>query len=204
MKDLFEVKALFYSHGQYKLRKYLEIKRRSIEIASPDLLVIMMNPGSSRPEEGFAENILVDTVYDTTQTRIAKVMKRCGFSYCRVLNLSDLREASAKKFCENLKELNSQYPEHCIFHRNREDELSTLFVAGVPVIKAWGVNKKLTDLAKLADGFLRNSDARTVGMQKSNSCLYYHPLPRNPKKQREWAEFICSSLNNGSYNAELS
>ena len=52
MKRDFEVTGLYYESNGYKLRKYLDIHRKGSDQHIPDLMVVMMNPGSSYPLDG--------------------------------------------------------------------------------------------------------------------------------------------------------
>ncbi|WP_272689744.1 hypothetical protein [Providencia sp. PROV033] len=92
MSAKFEVTGLFYESNGFKLRKYLNIKRANITLDKPDLMVVMMNPGSSYPLDGIDNNFFQSEAQpDTTQQQIMRVMDAVGFDYARILNLSDLR-----------------------------------------------------------------------------------------------------------------
>ena len=104
MKTDFEINGLFYENKNLLCRKYLDIKRNEAISNKPDLMVVMMNPGSSRPEDGNEKNIIASkAVPDKTQDQIMKVMNNCNFNYARILNLSDLREAKSKVFYSKLE-----------------------------------------------------------------------------------------------------
>ena len=77
----------FYNNGQHSFRKYLNIKRIDFRIANPDLMVVMMNPGSSKqyPEYMDCFDCEVLTNPDYTQYRIMKIMNVCNFNYARIL-----------------------------------------------------------------------------------------------------------------------
>ena len=47
MKNLFDISGLFYEKNNLKFRKYLNIKKKKSTLLYPDLMIIMMNPGSS-------------------------------------------------------------------------------------------------------------------------------------------------------------
>ena len=106
MKTDFEINGLFYENKNLLCRKYLDIKRNEAISNKSDLMVVMMNPGSSRPEDGNEKNIIASkAVPDKTQDQIMKVMNNCNFNYARILNLSDLREAKSKVFYSHNPEL---------------------------------------------------------------------------------------------------
>lgn len=99
MKKQFKITGLYYAELGFKFRKYLDIKRVDTDITTPDIMVVMMNPGSSRPIDGIDNNKLESlAVPDNTQSQIMKVMLNSNLQYARILNLSDLREAKSNIF----------------------------------------------------------------------------------------------------------
>ncbi|MBA6413393.1 DUF1643 domain-containing protein [Parahaliea sp. F7430] len=194
MSGKFEVTGLFYESNGYKLRKYLDIKRVGVGFNEPDLMVVMMNPGSSYPLDGIDNNSAPSEAEpDTTQQQIMKVMNAAEFNYARILNLSDLRTPDSSELYRFLRSEESSAVEHSIFSQNRRSELEHLFVSGIPVIFAWGVNRALIPLAKQAIETLcvRNP----LGILKPNTRYsYYHPLPRIYAKQLEWVQHVTSQI----------
>ncbi|MFV7769387.1 hypothetical protein [Shewanella marisflavi] len=192
MSTKFEVKGLFYESNGYKLRRYLDIKRFGIVLNEPDLMVVIMNPGSSYPLDGIDNNsVPSEAEPDTTQQQIMKVMDAAEFNYARILNLSDLRTPDSKELYRFLKSEESSAVEHSIFSPSRKSELAQLFVVGIPVIFGWGVNQALIPLAKQAIHALCISNP--LGILKPNTRYsYYHPLPRIYAKQLEWVQHVTS------------
>ena len=197
MSTKFEVKGLFYESRGYKLRKYLNIKRVGVVLNQPDLMVVMMNPGSSYPLDGIDNNSKPsEAAPDSTQQQIMKVMEAALFNYARILNLSDLRTSDSNELYCFLKSEESSTVEHSIFSPNRKFELAELFVHGVPVIFGWGVNRALIPLAKKAVEAL--SISHPLGILKPNTRYsYYHPLPRIYAKQLEWVRDVVSQAKDG-------
>ena len=192
MKTNFEINGLFYENKNLLYRKYLDIKRNETITNNPDLMVVMMNPGSSRPEDDNEKNTIASkAVPDKTQDQIIKVMNNCNFNHARILNLSDLREAKSKVFYSKLDELKT-IP-HSIFDDDRINDFETLFVKSIPVIFAWGVDKKLEALALKA--IERINEPRPFGLLKERTTsAYYHPLPQNYYEQERWCEEISKML----------
>ncbi|QHB32948.1 DUF1643 domain-containing protein [Yersinia canariae] len=192
MSAEFEVTGLFYESNGFKLRKYLDLKRVSIILDAPDLMVVMMNPGSSFPLDGKDNNSLPSEARpDTTQLQIMKVMDALKFNYARILNLSDLRTPDSGELYRFLKSDECSLVEHSIFSPNRQSELEQLFVVDVPVIFGWGVNQALVPLARLAIEALRIINP--LGILKPNTRYsYYHPLPKIYAKQLEWVQHVIS------------
>lgn len=192
MNTKFEVTGFFYESNEYKLRKYLDIKRVGTGLCIPDLMVVMMNPGSSFPLDGIDNNSVVSEAEpDNTQQQIMKVMNAASFDYARVLNLSDLRTPDSSELYRFLKSDESNSVDHSIFSLSRKAELNRLFVKDTPVIFGWGVNRALVPLAKLAIETL--CIGNPLGMLKLNTKYsYYHPLPRIYAKQLEWVQHVTS------------
>lgn len=192
MIEEFYITGLFYESQGYKFRQHLDIKRRSSDLAQPDLMVVMMNPGSSYPIDGIENNTKPSKAKpDNTQNQIMKVMDSSDFDYARVLNLSDLRTPDSNVLYEFIKSEESKTINHSIFHLNRSDELKSLFIKKVPVIFGWGVNEALIPLAKIAIEALDIEKPLGI-LKKGTKYSYYHPLPREHKKRLEWVHHVTS------------
>ena len=194
MNTEFDIAGLFYKDKGYKFRKYLDIKRKGIVQQGPDLMVVMMNPGSSYPLNG-EDNSLIPTPTkpDNTQHQIMKVMNVASFNYARILNLSDLRTPDSKKLVAFIKSDQSKKVDHSIFNQSRKDDLDELFIRNISVIFGWGVNKALVPLAKQAIeaiGIKNPLGELKVGTE----CSYYHPLPQNYPAQQKWIQCITNQL----------
>ncbi len=194
MKDKFEVIGLFYTINDYKFRKYLDIKLKTSKKTNPDLMVVMMNPGSSYPVDKNDNNTKPSVaVPDRTQDQIMKVMRKASFEYARILNLSDLRTPNSKELYAFIKSEKSKDIPHTIFGSKRKKDFNSLFIKDVPIIYAWGVNSSLTELAKLA--IYKIKHPCPIGLKKdSEKYAYYHPLPRTSNKQAEWVEMVSKKL----------
>lgn len=194
MRNKFEVTGLFYRQGDYKCRKYLDIKRVDSNSKFPDVMVVMMNPGSSYPLDKIDNNTVASSaVPDKTQDQIMRIMDNSNFDYARILNLSDLRTPKSNDLYKFIKSSESKTFPHSIFDGKRREELKSLFVQGVPVIYGWGVNKALESLAKSAIEAI-NCPA-PVGLKKEETQYsYYHPLPQVYKDQIEWVKVVTEQL----------
>jgi len=195
MRDNFKITGLFYENRGFRFRKFLNIIKNDTDCIIPDLMVVMMNPGSSRPLNDIDSfNFETETVPDRTQDQIMKLMVNCGYNYARILNLSDLREPKSSNFYSKLVELKDLNIHHSIFSDDRNEDFNTLFVKGIPVILAWGVNNNLFELAAIAKDKI-GSDSTVIGLQKvGEEYAFYHPLPQNYNKQLEWVETITNKL----------
>ncbi len=171
-----------------------------------DAVVVMMNPGSSRPlercEEGEVERFsggekaLVLTQPDTTQYQVMRVAVACGWSHVRVLNLSDLREAKSAAFLARVEGLAGQRGggAHSLFSEGRAAECAVGLRRRVgPVLVGWGQDPRLLPLAAQCVGAL--GDVERVGVASEwNSLLYAHPSPMLQRMKVAWLGAVVSAL----------
>ena len=199
----YNIEGLFYEAHGLKLRKFLDIKHVDCHLKNPDVMVVMMNPGSSHPIDGIDNNsIPTKACPDSTQFQIMKVMKNAGLQYCRIINLSDLRTPSSGDLYRFIHSDGGKKIDHSIFSSTREQELDALFIRGVPVVYAWGVNDALKDLARSAINRLNVKNPAGIKKQASD-CAYYHALPRIHSKQLEWVDTVSSQLKMSSDTGNL-
>lgn len=194
LREKFTITGYFYNIQQYSFRKFLNIKRKTNPLQKPDIIVIMMNPGASKQQKGFSYefNTEVPTIPDKTQDQIMKVMNNTNLNYARILNLSDIREPKSKIFIEKIKILNEKKIPHSIFCQQRKKDFTKLFIPKIPVICAWGVNPKLTPIAKTAFNKIKNE--KIIGIKKNSNYSFYHPLPQNNTLQKKWVQTISNLL----------
>ena len=194
MRDEFEVTGLFYELEGHKLRKYLDIKKIGDSLKIPDLMVVMMNPGSSYPLDRIDNNTKPTAAEpDNTQDQIMKVMQNTSLCYARVLNLSDIRTSDSDVLYKFLKSDESESIDHSIFSDSRKPDLQNLFIKGVPVVFGWGVNSALVPLAKRAIDALSIDNPHGL-LKPKTEYSFYHPLPRIYKKQLEWVQNVTSQI----------
>ena len=194
MKENFEVWGCFYRLNGLHCRKYLDIKKWNSSLEKPDLLVVMMNPGNSKPIDGkYLNNRMVGAISDRTQHQIMRLMENCGYGYSRIINLTDIQETKSKRLFSILTDIEKKNMAHSIFDPRRREELDALVPENATTVFAWGVAEELTELAQAAmDRFegsivygLRKDDRRTA---------YYHPLPPSYPKQVKWVNEISQQL----------
>jgi len=190
MNETFEIDGFFYQIGDKNFRKYLDIKRKKSKITLPDLMVVMMNPGSSFPIDGIDNNTkATPAIPDKTQEQIIKVMINCNYHFARILNLSDLRTPKSEALYKFLKSDESKNIPHSIFSTERLEDFKSLYIPDVPIIYAWGVHNALEDLAK--EAIERINHSNPIGWKKKGKeRAYYHPLPRSKNEQLEWVDKI--------------
>ncbi len=194
MKNDFFITGLFYELNELKCRKYMNIRKKGTELEIPDLLVVMMNPGKSKPIDGIDNNNReTEAIPDQTQNQIMRIMINCEFEYARILNLSDARETSSEEFYQMIPQFESEKIAHSIFDNRRKDDLEIFLVKDVATIFAWGVDNALTELAKTAIEKIETKNIYGIKKEKTEFA-YYHPLPPNSHKQKEWVEKITEQI----------
>lgn len=226
LKELFRCMGNFYSlslNGQsFPCRSSLEILAINEDFGkqmienSPDALVVMMNPGSSRPinhdyeEKSYhVDNLerlinyreFVPTRPDNSQYQIMRLMVGQGWKHVRILNLSDLRSGNSgqfKKMFISAAESDASHP-HSIFHSDRRQELFGLTYMEEPaVIFAWGKTTFLSEFATEAISIF-HIYPRLCGIKvKGDSVSYYHANQRTPDRLRGWLSKIEMQLNTKS------
>lgn len=201
MRKKFQITGCFYELNDFKFRKFLNIVRNNSDQKSPDLMVVMMNPGSSKPVNGNNNyNKESEAVPDRTQDQIIRLMNNLGFDYARILNLSDLREPKSSVFYDSINKLENHNIAHSIFDLKRSKDFEELFIRDIPVVFAWGVNKKLLSLA--IQTINRIGETKPIGLNKKGfDYAYYHPLPQNYTKQKEWIEKVAEMIR-GNHNVK--
>lgn len=174
--------ARFYNKNY---RSELHIQIGDISFKNADLYVVMMNPGSSKPYSD--SDALQPCVEDPTQLQIVRLMKKLNRRFAKVINLSDYRCPRSSVFLEKIKKLPDN---HSIFCKTRSVELKNILHDGsVEIVCAWGLNSKLTHLAKQALVALK--DRKLYGYPRNNLTnkpLFRHPLPRKRNLQEEWVD----------------
>jgi hypothetical protein len=200
----YEVSGYFYrSHGK-PCRRELYIKTKGCS-SSVDLLVIMMNPGSSHPKntpdykniskEMFEK--IVPTEPDKTQHQIMDFMKKHDFKHACILNLSDLCNQKSE-------ELTSATILPCSNFNTPDSARKTIenYAPNVQnIVVAWGCKRMFKPLilnAKLALAERKNTVVFGFNQLKDNkSNFFYHPLVRD----KNWLENLsqinfCSTSEN--------
>jgi hypothetical protein len=217
-----ELKKTFRCYGHfYRLcvegiepplcRSVLEITSLSREaIGLPDAVVIMMNPGSSRPiEDGDTDSLLsmplpagfqkplVLTQPDNTQYQIMRIMVSRHWKHVRVLNISDLRDPKSPSFIARTQKL-AVLPggaTHSLFCEARTAECEQMLrrKPGAPFILGWGQDAGLIPLAKQCLACIEGERIITVPAG-NDPALTAHPSPMLQSKKEEWLATILAAF----------
>lgn len=219
LKKSFDVFGHFYEleigRSKFNCRSLLEIKIKDFDSKfdkKTDAIVIMMNPGSSRPIDVkyrgaslvksalFSSRLVKDvipTYPDNAQYQIMRVMKKQKWRYVRILNLSDLRNGNSDDFSLDFtkaSEVDESHP-HSIIHPGREHEFDKYVYDenNGPVIAAWGNIKILHPFAKNA--LIKLKHKSVVGV-KDNNCPYVfkYASPYRKSHKLNWLVEVESEL----------
>ncbi|MHC4993614.1 MAG: hypothetical protein ACYTGQ_01030 [Planctomycetota bacterium] len=179
---------------------------------SPDAVVVMMNPGSSRPlDRGYAipthtrgqvfaedwDKRFTPTRPDNAQYQIMRVMLRQGWEYVRVLNLSDLRNPNSGDFAKDFAAaggLDASHP-HCVTHARRANELAAALKTARrgPVIAAWG---GVGVLRGSAEAMLRRKKNMLGWRIDPAQPWYRYASPYQKSQKLDWLREINRQIEN--------
>jgi hypothetical protein len=177
-----------------------EMPLREVLRRDPDLLVVMMNPGGSRPldslwapadAEGFAA-----AQPDRTQYQIMRLLLRAqalglNWQHARVLNLSDLRTPKSAVFVQKLHDY-ADDDRHSVFSQARSEERRNLFgKVATPILLGWGLNAAFVDLATKA---LAAAQGHPLLGLSDDGVRYRHPLPQRHDFQVTWLEQVAVQI----------
>lgn len=183
----------------------------AISEMEPDVVVIMMNPGSSRPKvEGHVDGRieypqpgatmrkeLVLTQPDNTQYQVMRVAAAKGWHHIRVLNLSDLRDPKSGSFLQKVDALGGIIGGHVhsMFCDERSAELSHSLnrKTPTPIMLGWGQDTGLLPLAGQCLERIKGEPTCTVPSDV-HPMLNAHPSPMLQKKKLLWLETMLAEL----------
>ena len=218
LKKIYNVTAHYYDlkfkdeslkTKKLKCRNLLEIKRIAVQIDSnPDIVVIMMNPGSSKPADDTyipriytTEEFLNLSTYeripakpDNAQYQIMRLMEVYKWDFVRIINLSDLRNGNSGKLEEDLNKINiidSSHP-HSITHKKRRAELNLLSKSKTnKIIIAWGSIKLLEESSSV---IMNNFANRLIGINLENPNFFKYASPYKKADKLKWLFEIQEKL----------
>ncbi len=182
-----------------------------ISLMEPDVVVVMMNPGSSHPKDiyhidgeieypqnnGSMRKELVLTQPDNTQYQVMRIAVAKGWKHIRVLNLSDLRDPKSGSFIqktEALFEIMGGHT-HSLFCNERAAECahSLKRKSGTPILLGWGQDPGLVPLAGQCMKRLEGEPICTVPSEV-HPLLNSHPSPMLQSKKLQWLDNMLAAL----------
>ncbi len=188
-----------------RLRDRLEIAPRRWSLSqvlehAPDLLVVMMNPGASRPlhalwdaasHDGFTEALPDRTQYQIMRLMLVARYAGKNWQHARVLNLSDLRTPQSAELHRKLA-LYKEDESHSVFSSARQMECAKHFAdVRIPVLCAWGLNHQLVPWAQKV---IRAVQGHTLYGLSQDGVLFKHPLPQRHDLQQHWLAQIMQQM----------
>ena len=225
-----ELKKRFTCYGHFyelvmmsgeraKCRSVLEIVDSSvpqenpaeISLMEPDVVVIMMNPGSSRPKDIYhidheieypqkdesMRKELVLTQPDNTQYQVMRIAVSKGWSHIRVLNLSDLRDPKSGSFIQKSGDLAGIMGghSHSIFCAERTAECTSAMKrkTATPILLGWGQDPGLIDLVEQCLKRIDGEPTCTVASEV-HPLLNAHPSPMLQSKKLQWLDNMLKEL----------
>ena len=225
-----ELKKRFTCYGHFyelvmmageraRCRSVLEIVDTAIpqEIPSdisemePDVVVIMMNPGSSHSKDiyhidgeieypqdnGSMRKELVLTQPDNTQYQVMRVAAAKGWRHIRVLNLSDLRDPKSGSFLQKTDALSGIMGghTHSLFCKERTTECthSLKRKGNTPIMLGWGQDPGLIPLAEQCMKRIEGEPICTVPSDV-HPLLNAHPSPMLQSKKLQWLDSMIAEL----------
>ncbi len=177
----------------------------------PDVVVIMMNPGSSHPKdiyhldseieypqrESSMRKELVLTQPDNTQYQVMRIAVAKGWRHIRVLNLSDLRDPKSGSFLQKVDTLAGVMGghTHSMFCKERAAECahSLKRKGNTPILLGWGQDLGLIPLAKQCMQRIEGEPISTVASDV-HPLLNAHPSPMLQSKKLLWLENMIREL----------
>ncbi|MFM7895976.1 MAG: hypothetical protein ACKO8L_08615 [Flavobacterium sp.] len=203
LKQKYQVFGHFYDlticDTTLNCRNTLEIRRNKTLEEIPDIIVIMMNPGSSKPLdekhvvknyrfEGYLKEknfTLIPTKPDSAQYQIMRLMELNNWNFVRILNLSDLRNGNSSNFKKEFKkalDVDTSSP-HCITHPKRKQELKNALISKTnKIIAAWGEIKELENSAKE----ILSLDFEIIGVPRENPIFFQYASPYYKEPKIKW------------------
>ena len=214
LKLLFEVFGHFYTLrmglNQFPCRSELLIRRKGTQDHEADAVIVMMNPGSSKPLD---HSVPLETREanvpgwnnhksfilarpDATQYQIMRLMLLCAWSSVRVINLSDLRDGNSSKFRGVFCTAAKQDPSnpHCSTHPTRIAELDIAMESRSGVaIAAWGQIRELSSAAR----YMLERYPQLTGLSLDSRPYFRHARPMLKSAQLDWLSGVHRLLGSG-------
>lgn len=190
-------------------KPHCPVEHSSLSKQKPNAVVIMMNPGSSRPLVEVKNRVHADAIHelpislvptkpDTTQYQVMRLMHHCKWRHVRVLNLSDLRCSKSNEFFKQFKSLEDDFDfdSHSIFSSRRAAEFGLKMNSdkSIPIIVAWGVSDKLEPLIQRCTSKLVMHQGVMGLLKEGTTNRFLHPLPSLQADKRLWVMRMMQQL----------
>jgi hypothetical protein len=196
-------------------KSYFDEKKSESKVM---LLMILMNPGKSKPlndeyeiptfNRMEATKLIKDCPYvpakiDETMKQVMRLMANLKISHARIINVSDIRNKDSNEFAKEIEMIDSIDTIHSLFCEERRIEREQVFSSideNAVIFKAWGksiVDNSITFRTILEDKCVPALPAgKTIrGLEGKTKLHYSHPLPKGDiNLQKKWINDACSLL----------
>lgn len=189
----YEFSGLFYKRNSQNCRMVLDIREIGCDLENPDLIVIMMNPGSSKPilekyhNQSLETACFVPTYPDDTQWKVIDFMRKYKFQYARILNLSDICEPNSGKLNKNNFEENSSFLNPI---KSKTHDFMQYLNSDATLLLGWGAKDfSINAIVKAIQVISKNNYKQIFG-NFNRDCFFYHPTYFKDSKKSEWLNGI--------------
>ncbi len=203
----FRCTGLFYDwrpdRADFAKRAILEIFRDGLAapeaLSIPDVVVVMMNPGSSAPLAGYGQPEFagqrVPAKPDAVQYQVMRLMAAAGWQHARVVNLADVRAAKSADLYALIEQGASRTDLGAMF-ANASCVPTAAAVTARRVICAWGMDKRLAPFAREAQAWLDAHGLEPLGLRaEAGFPAYRYPKPvGNWNMAVEWLARLKSQV----------
>jgi hypothetical protein len=177
----------FYKNVQGEsCRRYLDIKEEPCTAPQPELIMLMLYPGSCGQHDDKELNQDIEVEADPMIRCIEEFMMQHRLSWVRLLSLSDLEEESTELFFEKLGQLEpGQIPLDSVFHPSRKADLFQSAEPHTPFLLAEGLDKRTQMLGNTAVKRLKEEGYPII----NENGLHLQPLAQPNKSIPAWLEY---------------
>lgn len=184
----------------------LSIELNADESTTPDAVVIMMNPGSSKPADEtfqpqtYSLKSLISSRRkkqytqikpDNTQYQMMRLMLKNNWKHLRIVNLSDLREGNSGTFAQIFKqfELIDADHTHSVLHPKRQKQLLQDCKHAKAVILAWGSNAVQKHHAQACLDLFKKHKIKFIGLPLE-APWYRFASPYRKDQKLDWLKSV--------------
>jgi hypothetical protein len=178
--------AYFYRNEDgLNCRKYLDVKLEGTDVASPQLIVLTLRPGSCGEYDSIALEKEIEVKPDVVQHRVQSLMRQRGLQWVRIMNLSDLQETTVNRFFKKLGNVeNGDLPKHSIFHPSRKEELLQHAKGETPFLLAWGDDPRAGKLGNTVVARIKEQGFRII----NEAGPHHHPADKSASENTIWVD----------------
>lgn len=207
LNDTFKVNAIFYhaevNNERFLMRREARISRKGITQNKIDAVVVMVNPGSCKPETKLNHTLpgkmeMLPATSDPTQHQLMRLMERMGWNELTIVNLSDICEGNLSRFKAIEQKFKAEGIPHSIFQEGNTVERDELLANADHLIFAWGGSDNAKRMAKeyglYEKGRLLAPYQHAISLIHLEKAYPRHPKPALISNQIKWLEELIPLL----------